>query len=266
MKMTLIGLGKREGAFLYHRAAMDHGFDHIVRGVIGGVVAKCSIVAGVGIVENGIGETARIEAVPSRDFQERERVLLDEARGWTPKLPFESVDVLLIDEVGKNIAGTGFDLTAVGRTRRAHEADDDEYPKVRLIALRDLTAESFGNAEGMGLAEFCRTRLIDKVDQNITRINTMTSGHVAGAMTPIDYATDQEMLEAMLVQIGMTQPPDAKLVWIHNTKALADLECSAAYLNEARERDDLEILSDLRPLPFDTEGNLPDGQLSDVRS
>lgn len=261
MKMMLPGLGKHAGARIYHRAIQDYSFGQILRSVASEVLNTCSVVAGVAIIENSSCQTARIEAVPAEQLGEREPELLVEAKQLMPRLPFETADILLIDEIGKNISGTGFDLSVVGRKRLFHEAAEDESPKIRMLAVRDLTDLSHGNAEGMGLAEFCRTRLLEKVNIEITRINALTSGHYEGAMVPIDYETDSEMLDVMLSQIGLTEPPRAKLLWIRNTSALAEVECSAAYLEEARGRDDLEILTDLRPLPFDANGNLSDGHM-----
>ena len=262
MKMMLIGLGKQEGAKIYHRAIKDYSFGQIVRSVTAEVLKKCSIVAGVGIVENGACQTAQIEAVSPEQLVEREQVLLIQAKQWMAQLPFNRADILLIDEIGKNISGTGFDLSLVGRKHLVHQAADEEYPKVKMIALRDLTEQSHGNAEGSGLAEFCRTRLLEKKDVHVTRVNAVTSGHLTGAMVPLDYPTDQEMMEVMLGQIGLTGPPDAKLMWIRNTREISEVECSAAYLSEARERDDLTILSDLRPLHFDASGNLSDQHMN----
>ena len=262
LKMLLIGLGKHAGAKIYHRAIKDYSFGRILRSVTSEVLAKCSIAAGIAVVENSNCRTARIEAVAPEHFEERDKALLVLAKQWAPRLPFSTADILLIDEVGKNISGTGLDLSVVGRKYLDHEAAPDEYPKVRMIALRDLTDRSHGNAEGMGLVEFCRTRLLDKVDTEATRVNALTSGHYVGAMVPLDYETDSEMLQVMLRQIGLAEPPDARLLWIRNTLALAEVECSAAYLAEARARDDLEILTDLRPLPLDAHGNLSDEHMN----
>ena len=104
----------------------------------------------------------------------------------------------------------------------------------------------------------CRTRLLDKADLRVTRINALTSGHYTGAMLPIDFETDAELLQVVLTEIGLTEPPDARLIWIHNTLDLREVECGSAYWDEARSRDDLEVLTDPRPLPFDAAGNLPD--------
>ena len=258
MKIMLPGLGKHEGAKVYHRAIKDYSFAQILHSVAGEVLKRCSIVAALGVIENSYGQTAQIEAVRPEELAQREPELLLEAKKLAPSLPFQHVDILLIDEIGKSISGTGMDLSVVGRKRLFHEAAEDEYPKVRMIALRGLSADSDGNAEGMGLAEFCLTRMLGRVDMQITRINALTSGHYEGAMLPIGFETDQEMLQAMLRQVGLTEPPDAKLLWIRNTMALTEVECSAVYLEEARQRDDIELLTDPRPLPFGADGYLSD--------
>jgi hypothetical protein len=257
MKMMLIGLGKHAGAKIYHRAIKDYSFGQIVRSVAREVLSKCRIVAGVGIVENGYDETAKIQAVAPHEFEDREKELLVLAKKWLPSLPFKTADLLLIDEIGKNISGTGMDTNVVGRKYLDHVAAEHEWPKIRTIVIRGLTPETHGNATGIGLAEFALTRAIDAIDIPITRTNCLTGGHATGAMIPIHYASDREVLDVSLPIIGLTEPVDAKLMWIHNTLDVAEVECSAAYLDEARERKDLDIVSDVRPLPFDASGVLP---------
>jgi hypothetical protein len=183
--------------------------------------------------------------------------LLKLARKWMPKLPFQLADILFIDELGKNISGAGVDTNVVGRKFQYHQPAPDEYPKVKRIVIRGLTDETHGNASGIGLFEFCTTRAMNAVDPVKTRINCLTSGNVAACMLPVNFDTDREILDAALPTIGLTEPIDAKILWIRNTLELAEVECSQAYLNEARQRDDLEILTELRDLPFDKCGNLP---------
>jgi hypothetical protein len=214
-------------------------------------------VAGVGIVENGYDETAKIAAVAPYEFEEREKELLVLAKQWLPTLPFKTADLLLIDEIGKNISGTGMDTNVVGRKYLDHVAREDEWPKVRNIVIRGLTKETHGNATGIGLAEFALTRAVEAMDVEVTRTNCLTGGHATGAMIPIHYATDREVLDVALPIIGLTEPVDARLMWIHNTLEVAEVECSAAYWDEARQRSDLQIVSDLRPLPLDDAGCLP---------
>jgi hypothetical protein len=258
MKMLLIGLGKHDGAKVYHRAIKDFSFDQIVRSVAHQVLTRCPILAGLAIVENGYDETAWIEAVRPEDFETREKALLRLARRWMPKLPFDRADLLLVDRIGKDISGTGMDTNIVGRKFGIHEAGADEWPKIRYIAIRGLTPATHGNATGLGLAEFCLTRVLEQRDEQITRINSLTGGHSIAANTPLDYATDRQLLDAALPTIGLTESCDAKCMWIRDTLHVAELECSDAYWPAAQDRPDLEILCKPRPLPFDFDGNLPD--------
>jgi hypothetical protein len=257
MKMLLIGLGNCAGATVYHRAIRDFSFDRIIHSVAAEVLRRCHILAGLAVVENAYDQTARIEAVRPEQFEVREKELLVLAKRWLPRLPFEHVDVLLIDRLGKDISGTGLDPNVVGRKFNDHRALDDEFPKVRRIALRGLTEATHGNAIGLGIAEFCRSDLLRQTDFAATRLNGLVSGHISAAMTPLDYATDREMLAAALGTIGLTEPPEAKLLWIADTLHLTEVECSAAYLGEAQNRSDLEILGSPRDLPFEATGNLP---------
>lgn len=258
MKMMLIGLGKHEGAKIYHRAIMNHSFGQIVRSVAREVLSKCRVVAGLGIVENAYDKTALIRAVAPHEFEDREKELLVLAKQWIPRLPFKTADLLLIDEIGKNISGTGMDTNVIGRKYNDHVAAEHEWPKVKRIIVRDLTEATHGNATGIGISEFCRSRVIEKMDSKITRINCLTGGHPTAAMPSLDYSSDREILDAALPTIGLVEPPQARLQWIHNTLEVAEVECSAAYWEEAQTRPDLTLLSEPRPLPFDAAGNLPD--------
>jgi len=258
LKMMLIGLGKCQGAQIYHRAIQDYSFDQIVRSVAGEVMQKCHVLAGLAIVENAHDETARIEAMLPGEMESREKDLLRLAKEWMPRLPFRQADLLLIDRIGKNISGTGFDTNVVGRKYDDHKAVEGEYPKIRWIAVRGLTPETHGNAVGLGIAEFCRSQIIRQMDRHVTRLNAITAGHTTAAMLPLDYETDREILDAALSAIGLTEPPQAKLLWIADTLDLAEVECSVAYWDEANGREDLEILTQPRPLPLDAQGNLPD--------
>jgi hypothetical protein len=258
MKMLLIGLGNCEGAKIYHRAILDYSFERIIRGVAQKVINSCPILAGVAIVENAYDQSAFIEAIRPLDFETREIKLLALAKELMPRLPFDIVDILLIDRMGKDISGVGFDPNVVGRKFNDHKAVDGEFPKVRRIALRSLTPDSHGNATGMGMAEFCKSQFLREADAAATRLNCLVSGHVSAAMPPLDFETDREMLAAALGTIGLVDPPNAKLLWIADTLHLDEVECSAAYFDEAQYRDDLEILTKPRELPFDESGNLSD--------
>ena len=187
MKMMLLGLGKHEGAKVYHRAIQDYSFGQIVRSVAGRVLEKCRIAAGVAIVENGYDETALIEAIAPQQIQQREKELLVLAKKWMPRLPFPLVDILIIDEMGKDISGAGIDTNVVGRKHNRSRPSDNEFPKVRRIIVRGLTEASHGNAVGLGMADFCTTRLLDQHDRHSTWTNIITSGNLAAVKYPLQF-------------------------------------------------------------------------------
>jgi len=255
MKMMLIGLGKHAGATVYHRAIQDYSFQQIVRSVGEQVLSTCGVVAGLAFVENAYDETAKIAGVAPEGFIEREKELLVLAKQWLPRLPFKRIDILIIDEVGKNISGASMDSNVTGRKFYGHKAAEDEYPKVKRIIVRGLTEETRGNATGIGAAEFCTTRAMKQIDIDATRINCVTAGRPSAAMLPLNYDSDRELLDVSLPTIGLIEPPDARVLWIRNTLQIAELECSAAYWEEAQERGDLEILSGLHDFEFDPDGN-----------
>jgi hypothetical protein len=258
MKMLLIGLGKCQGAQVYHGAIQEYSFAQIIRSVADAVFAKCHILAGLGIVENAYDQTALLEAIAPEEFEVREKELLVQAKAWMARLPFDAVDLLLIDRIGKNISGTGLDTNVVGRKFDDHKAVEGETPKVRTIAVRGLTPETHGNAIGLGIAEFCKSQILGQMDVEATRLNAITANHATAAMWPLDYPTDREILDAAVRAAGRTDPAAAKILWIPNTLAIAEVECSAAYLAEAQTRGDLAILTPLRSLPLDARGNLPE--------
>jgi len=258
LKMLMIGLGKRDGAALYHRAILEHGYSAVLEDVGVELLARCGVLAGLALIERGDDQTARVEALPAERFFSDEPRLLEMARRWMPHLPFSEVDLLLIDEIGKNLSGSGLDTNVVGRKSSLHRAAPDEPIRVRFIAVRSLTPETLGNAVGIGAAEFCRSRVLREMDSAVTRLNALTAGDLTAAMLPLDYETDAEILEAALPMIGLRPPAEARILWIRNTLQLAEVECSAPLLEEASCRPDLEVASKLRPLPLDGDGNLPD--------
>ena len=258
LKMLMIGLGKRDGAATYHRAILEHGFRAVLEDVGPTLLERGGVLAGIALVERGDDRTAWIEALPSGRFFSDEPRLLEMATRWMPKLPFSDVDLLLIDEIGKNVSGSGLDVNVVGRKSSLHHAAENEPVRVRFIAVRSLTRATLGNAVGLGVAEFCRSRVLREMDTAATRLNALTAGDLTAAMLPLDYETDAEILDAALPMIGLRPPGDARILWIRNTLQLAEAVCSAPLLEAAVRRPELEIASDLQPLPLGNDGNLPD--------
>jgi hypothetical protein len=255
MKMMMIGLGKKDGAALYHHAIYEHGFPQIVRSVAPMVIAHGKILTGLAIVENAYDDTAHIEAIRPEQFQSREIELLSLAKQWMPKLPFKDIDVLLVDQMGKNISGAGMDTNVIGRKASETSA---EHPCIKRIIVRGITPESHGNAAGIGLAEFCLTRVIEQMDREATVLNCLTALDVNAAKIPVHFRSDREVIAAALGTLGLRPSREARLVWIRDTGHLTDLFCSGAFVDEISENKWLDVIAGPSPLPLDSDGMLPD--------
>ena len=254
-KMMTIGLGKYQGATQYHRANVNHGYETVITAVGREMLAKARIGFGLGVVENGYDETAYVEAFNAADLEAGERRLLKDARGWMARLPFSPIDVLVVEEIGKNISGSGMDTNVIGRPSNPHEPFPND-PKILWIVALDLTEDSGGNATGVGNADFTTRRLADKIDWKKTAINSLTACAPNGAKLPLVFDSDREAVESALACIGLTEPEHARVIRIKNTLMIGELECSEAFLPEIKKRADLEVVGEARPLDFDAAGQV----------
>ncbi|MBW2604738.1 MAG: DUF2088 domain-containing protein [Deltaproteobacteria bacterium] len=255
MKMMAIGLGKKEGAALYHKWIMVHGYAKVIVSVARQVLKTGKILFGVGVVENGYGETAHIIVADDNALEEKERSALIVAKRLSPRLPFEDVDVLVIDEMGKDISGTGFDTKVVGRILMPLVAEEPKSPRVKRIVVCDLTQKTAGNADGIGIADFTTQKLVDKIDVPTLYVNALTGAEPEHARIPMTLANDRKAIAAAIDSVGMISADKLKMMRIKNTLALQHVDVSLAYLETIRERK-LEILSDERSMAFDDGGNL----------
>ncbi|MEM7475422.1 MAG: lactate racemase domain-containing protein [Planctomycetota bacterium] len=255
MKMMLIGLGKQRGAEVYHQVIHNYSFDQIVRSVAKEVIAKCSILGGLAILENAYEETAAIVGVQSRDIESKEAELLRQVKKWMPRLPFEKSELLMIDRIGKNISGTGMDTNVIGRKKNDHAAIEGELPDIHHIYVRGLTEETHGNASGIGLSELCHSSVIAGIDKDSTRMNCITAGHITGGMHPVDFPCDYTALKTACQLSGYVRPHEITAMWIQDTLHLAEIECSEAFYTQAQNAD-FEILTDPQSLEFDAQGDL----------
>ena len=151
-----------------------------------------------------------------------------------PRLPFQEIGLLIVDEIGKNISGSGMDTNVIGRKFVGNPDEGRDDVCCKRIFIRGLTEETHGNACGIGLAEFTNRRTIDQMDLHVTRINALTGGHPTAAAIPVAFDTDREVLEAALQTVGLDEPENAKVVQISNTLQVADVLVSEAYLAGGR--------------------------------
>ena len=255
VKIIGIGLGKRDGAASYHGASLHYGFERVLRGVAEIVLNTGKIAFGLGIIENQYDETAVISSVHGNTLVEEEERLQEKAKEMAAHLPFDELDVLIVDEIGKDISGAGMDTKIIGRLMHTG-GEDLEKPKITRIFARDITPNSMGNAGGIGLADFTTTRLVNKMDREATYINFITAMGPQKVRIPVYYDTDREVLDAVFQTIGMVKPEESRTVRIKNTLELALVEVSEKFLDAVKERDDLEIAGKLKEMEFDSAGNL----------
>ena len=255
MKMIVIGLGKQQGANFYHRAFFQYGFEHVITAVGSFILDTGKIAFGLGLLENAHEDTAKAVAIPASRLLQTERELLIEAKSLMGRLPFDELDLLIVDWTGKNISGTGMDSNVIGRMMQNFEPEPAK-PAILRIFVRDLTEESDGNATGIGLADFTTTRLVEKIDRHATYMNGITALGPQKSKIPFYYDTDRQAIEAALSTIGLTEPEDARVIRIESTLRLTELDISEALLEDAKLHSRLEVVGETQPLPFDATGNL----------
>jgi hypothetical protein len=266
LKMMAMGLGKVEGARLYHQAAEDYPLEELARGVHRVMLGNANILAGLMVVDNSREQTAHLLAALPQQFIEKEKAMLQYSRELFPSLPFRFIDILLVDEIGTSFSPFGADPNVTGRSYNAHAAVEGEFPKIRTVIYRDLRPNSHGNAVGVGHAEFVRSRLVRKIDPKATKLGAVTARMPTLAAIPIDFETDREILDAALTLTGLTLPENARIVWIPNTANVCEMECSEVLVEEVRHWKDLSVVSGMLPLNFDTDGNLRDYVVGDASS
>ena len=255
MKMMAIGMGKQKGAELYHKAAIQYGFAKIIVEAGREVIRKAPILCGLGIIENGYGATAKIMAMQPGEIESKERELLLQAKRLMAKLPFNEIDLLIVDQMGKDISGVGIDPNITGRNKDLlgvfpHPA------QVKRLFVRDLTDKSKGNAIGIGLADITTNRLVDKINHHATYINSITGISIEKAAIPMFVENDRKAIEISLGSIGLISPSDSKIVRIKNTLELERVEVSQVFAEELQQRSDLEIIDGPSSMVFTDDGNL----------
>jgi hypothetical protein len=256
LKMMTIGTGKHRGAVQAHRANIRLGYERMITALGSATLRSGRIAFGLGVVENGYDETALVEAFLPEDLEAGERELLRKARAWMAKLPFDDADLLIVDEIGKEISGTGMDTNVIGRHATWFERPFTS-PRITFIVVCDTTDKTHGNANGIGLADFTTRRLADKIDWEPTYVNALTACSPGGPKLPAVLDTAREAVAVALSCLGLDRIEDARVLRIQNTLRLAEVEVSEAFLPELAKRADLAPLGPPAALAFADDGVRP---------
>ncbi|MEJ2169686.1 MAG: DUF362 domain-containing protein [Desulfobacterales bacterium] len=254
LKMAVVGLGRIAGAEVMHQLAVRISYARAIRAIAQALFKHLRILGGIAILEDKTNRFRRLEAIPQDAVFKREPELLREACRYHAMLPFNQLDLLLVDEIGKEISGAGFDTKVIGRIRNIYEKEC-EQPRITRIVLRDLSAKTGGNAIGIGLADFVHRRVVEKMNPAITALNSITAVAPEKAMVPITLPSDRQALEAAFQSIGPWNNDSVRMAWIVNTAEIKSLAVSPALAREARLKG-LSV-SDYSFIPaFDTNGDL----------
>ncbi len=251
-KMIAIGLGKQRGAEICHNLGFGKMAEHIPA-IARTTLAHAKILFAVGLLENAYHETARIEVIPAAEILEREPALQEEAKRLSPRLAFDRLDVLVMDEIGKDISGTGFDTNVAGRYHTPYISGG---PQITRLVVLDLTDKSHGNGNGLGIVDFTTRRVLEKFRFDQTYPNALTSTVPMSVKIPMVLESDRHAFQAAIRTTNLVRKEEVRLVRIKNTIDMDEIEISENLVEEASKNPFLQGISDPFTLPFDAKGNL----------
>jgi len=253
-KMMAIGLGKFAGAQRYHAYAYTLGLEKVIRSIGRQVLKSGKILGGLAILEDANHNTGKLDAVPVEVMEQREEENLALVKSWMGRIPAD-LDLLILDEIGKNISGAGMDTKVVNRGVQGEYNPWPEGPKFQRIFVRDLSALTYNSAVGLGMADVVTDRLVNRTDWTPTIINSLTANTPAAIRTPVHFATDQECIERMMPTVGKLDLGEVTIGWIRNTMELGRLAISENMRARLERNPELEIESTI-DFEFDGAGNL----------
>ncbi len=254
VKMLVIGLGKHKGALTIHRLGMRGLREEIPR-YAEVMLDRLPVLFGIGIVENAYGGTAFLKVVDGSEIMDREPELLAEAKRLRPRILVDELDVLVVQEMGKDISGTCMDANVIGR-RLIFGEPEPKSPRYKRIAVLSLTENSGGNVVGIGLADICTRRLMERIDYNATYINTITATSIERVKIPLTADTDRDAIEIALNTCWVSDKKKARMAVIKNTKELETVWFTETLLPMLEARRDMRVIGEPVEMQFGRKGNL----------
>ncbi len=252
MKMITIGIGKQRGADFCHELGFGHMAENIPA-IAKVAIEKKNFIFAAGVVENAYHETCIVEVFNKEEIAAKEPLLQEKAKELAPRLHFNQLDVCIMDELGKNISGTGFDTGVVGRY---HTPFISGGPTITKIGVLDLTQQSHGNANGIGIVDFTTKRLFNKFDMEQTYPNALTSTVPMSVKIPMVLKNDKQLFQAAIKTSNILDKTQVRLVRFKNTIELGELEVSVNLISEVESSEYMQVISEPYELIFDNEGNL----------
>ena len=253
-KMLSVGLGNHEGASLVHYLGVKGLRDHMID-FARVILEKVPVLCGLGILENAYDDTYRLTAAVPEDFERVDTELLKECKRIMPALPVSDIDILIVEEIGKNISGTGMDTNIVGGIKEYREGEYDP-PKIKKIIVLDLTKEADGNALGFGVADLATRKLYEKIDFVATYENTITTTFLERAKIPIVCKTEEEAFQIAMKTIWNLPGTKPRIMIIRHTLKLDEVYVSENIWEDISHRSNIKPSGDWEELHFDQNGNL----------
>lgn len=254
-KMMAIGLGKWEGAKRYHAFALRLGMEQVIRSVGKVMLDTGKMLGGIAILEDAYHHTAEVHALGAEGMAEREEKLFARVLEWKPGIPAAEVDLLIVDEIGKNISGSGMDTKIINRGILGRNTLEG-IVKITRVFARDVTEESGGNSVGIGLCDVISDNLFHKIDFHKTWVNVFTASNPLGGMCPPHFPTDRECIERIIMTCGKLDPADCTIVRIRNTMEMGEMLVSEGLRDEFAAQPGVEVVGEAQEIAFDADGNL----------
>ena len=252
IKMMAIGLAKRKGADMTHFLRYENMAENLVE--VGKIALNnLNIICGVASIENGYNEVADLFVLNKDEILKEEPKILEKSKRLMPRIYLDDIDVLIVNEIGKNISGTGVDTNIVGRF---HTNAASGGPNTVKLGFLDISEKSGGNGNGMGLADFVSKKFFRKIDFESTYINAITSTEPNSVKLPLVLDNDKYVFQGCVKLCGVKNIQDIKLVIINNTKELDEIYMSKSAFENAVDKSKVKKESELFDIPFDEEGNL----------
>jgi hypothetical protein len=254
VKMSTIGLGNHTGAQQVHSLGV-RGLSELIPVLAKAVLSDSKVVGGFAIIEDAYHRTARVNWLDREEIMDKEPQLLEEARSIMPRLPIDKIDLLIIKQMGKEISGVGIDTKIIGRLMIW---DREEFlgPKIELIGVCDITEASYGNALGVGLADFITKKLFEKIDFAAMKENILTSTFYQRGKIPLVFEDERELLDVALQHFQRRGVNKPKIIVIKDTLRLDVIHVSESVLEEVKNRDDIELASELQEIVFDNNNGI----------
>jgi hypothetical protein len=260
LKMLAVGFGKHVGAANIHRAASRYGHEAIIRAATKVILDKVNVLCGIAVIENQLHQTSKLKVLAPGDLVRQEEELLREASASMARLPFKEIDLLIVDEIGKEFSGTGMDTNVIGRGVFGYTASltptNGSEPHIARIMVRDLSKATHGNAIGIGLADFTTRRAFEAIDFSYMYTNALTSLGLPTAKIPMFYDTDKATISAALSSLGTSSPELYRVARIANTLDLGEMLVSEPLLGEAHTDTPVSVVGVPQEMAFDSSGNL----------